>query len=149
MTTRNGERRPRRAVGITRDFKAAVAHHRAGRLDRAEALYNKVLQRVPDHGVTLNLRGTIALARGQHEHAVQLISRALSVMPESAEAHLNLGGALRGLGRLDEAAASCRRAIALLPLPDSAASPRRRVPIAVRSLCSPTTPRSSVIWAAS
>jgi len=115
MTTRNGERRPRRAVGITRDFKAAVAHHRAGRLDRAEALYNKVLQRVPDHGVTLNLRGTIALARGQHEHAVQLISRALSVMPESAEAHLNLGGALRGLGRLDEAAASCRRAIALKP----------------------------------
>src|SRR5438128_3816282 len=115
MTKRNGQDGARRAAGSSRDFKTAVAHHKAGRLDRAEALYSKVLQRAPDHGDALNLLGTIAIARGRHEDAVQLISRALTVVPGFAEAHLNLGRALRGLGRLDEAAASCRRAIALKP----------------------------------
>ena len=61
------------------------------------------------------LLGVIAHERGRHEYAVQLISRALAGLPESADVHLNLGCALQALGRLDEAAASYQRAIGLKP----------------------------------
>jgi tetratricopeptide (TPR) repeat protein len=114
MTTHTGQDNARRMAGIARDFRTAVAHHKAGRLDRADALYRKVLQRAPDHVDVLNLLGEIAYARGRNQQAVDLISRALTMTPD-ADAHLNLGRALRELGRLDEAAANCRRAIALKP----------------------------------
>jgi len=115
MAKRNGQDSARRMGDISRDLQTAFAHHQEGKLDRAEALYRKVLQRAPDDANALNLLGSIAHERGRHEYAVQLISRAVTRMPEFADAHVSLGRALRELGRLDEAAASCRRAIALKP----------------------------------
>jgi tetratricopeptide (TPR) repeat protein len=115
MAARDSRNSARRTADNSGDLKRAFAHHQAGRLDRAEALYRKVLQRAPDDVNALNLLGVIAHERGRHEYAVQLSSRAVARMPEFAEAHMNLGRTLRELGRLDEAAASCRRAIVLKP----------------------------------
>jgi len=47
--------------------------------------------------------------------AVDLIQRAIALRPNYAEAHNNLGNALRDNGQLDEAVAACRQAIALRP----------------------------------
>ena len=70
--------------------------------------------------------------------------------PTDAEAHNNLGVALHEQGRLDEAIAACRRALALRPdyaeahsnlgvaLNGRAGSTRRSPPTAVRSRSSPT-----------
>lgn len=104
-----------RRAEASRDLHAAHAHDQAGRRDRAEALYRKVLQKIPDHPDALHLLGVIAHQRGRQERAVQLIERALAIMPEFAPAHLNLGNALKAAGRRSEALNSYRRAIELKP----------------------------------
>ncbi len=112
---RTHDDRARRIADASRDLQAGFAHHQAGRHDRAEALYRKVLQKVPDHVDALHVLGVIAHQRGRHEHAVQLISRALAGLPGFADGQMNLGNALRAMGRLAEASASYRTAIALKP----------------------------------
>jgi tetratricopeptide (TPR) repeat protein len=115
MAAPNEQKNARRMADASRDFQAAYAHDQAGRRDRAEALYRKVLQKVPDHPDALNLLGIIAHERGRHGRAIQLIERALAVMPEFPAAHVNLGNALWASGRRADAAESYRRAIALMP----------------------------------
>ena len=105
----------RRQAQISRDLEIGVAHHKAGRRERAESSYRKVLRRAPNQVDALHLLGTIAHQRGRHEYAIQLISRALAGMQNSAEIHSSLGDALFALGRLDEAAANYRAAIVLNP----------------------------------
>ena len=102
------------------ELRTAVEHHRAGRFDKAEALYRRALRRHPNHPDILHLLGVLALDRGRPERAIQLIGKALGALPDFADAHCNLGNALRAAGRPAEAAASYSRAIALRP--DSAAA---------------------------
>ena len=105
----------RKNTGVSRTFRAGFAHHQVGRLDRAEALYRKVLATDPNHADALHLLGVLAFQRGEIGPALQLIERALPALTELPDAHLNHGNALRAAGRLKEAAVSYRRAIALRP----------------------------------
>jgi protein O-GlcNAc transferase len=105
----------RRHGGITRTVNAGFAHHQAGRLERAEALYRKALEKDPDHAEALHLLGVVAYQRGEFELAIKLIERALPELHDLPEAHLNLGNALREQDHLAEAVDSYRRAIALDP----------------------------------
>ena len=93
----------------------AVAHHQAGRLAEAEALYRKVLERDPDHIDANHLLGVIALQTGAYEAAVELIGKSVAANPDFGEAHCNLGVALMKLDRTSEAIESYRRAIAIRP----------------------------------
>jgi predicted O-linked N-acetylglucosamine transferase (SPINDLY family) len=113
LPARAPSRRP--AAGISRTFRAGLAHHQAGRLDRAETLYRKVLATDPNHADALHLLGVLAYQCGKIARALQLIERALPALVELPDAHLNYGNALRAAGRLNEAATSYRRAIALKP----------------------------------
>ncbi|MBV5336258.1 tetratricopeptide repeat protein, partial [bacterium] len=61
----------------------------------------------------LHMMGVLALQVGKPAAAVELISTAIRHQPNSAGFHSNLGTALRRLGRLDEAIAAGRRAVAL------------------------------------
>ena len=105
----------RAAGGITRTVQAGLAHHQAGRLDRAEALYRKALRRKPDHPQATHLLGVIAFQCGRVSAALELIGRALPALANDPEAHLNYGNALGAAARLAEAVESYRRAIALKP----------------------------------
>jgi protein O-GlcNAc transferase len=109
------KQKARRAGGITRTLNAGLGHHQAGRLERAEALYRRALERNPEHAEALHLLGVIAYQRGKTEQAIELIERALPVLQDLPEVHLNFGNALREAGRLAEAADSYRQAIALDP----------------------------------
>ena len=111
----DAKQRARRAGGITRTVNAGFSHHGAGRLERAEELYRKALQKDPDHPEALHLLGVVAYQRGEPETAIALIERALPELQDLPEAHLNLGNALREAGRRTEAVESYRRAIALTP----------------------------------
>ena len=103
------------AIAAPDELRAAIEHHRAGRLDKADDLYRRALRRHPDNPDILHLLGVLALDRGRPERAIQLISKALHALPGFADAHSNLGNALRAAGRPAEAAASYRRAVALRP----------------------------------
>lgn len=102
-------------AGTEADLRAAVQHHRSGRLGEAEALYRRVLKRQPGQPVALHLLGVIARQSGHLDAAIDLIGRAVAAQPGYAEAHVNLGAALRQKGRLEEAAAAYERALALRP----------------------------------
>jgi tetratricopeptide (TPR) repeat protein len=110
-----GDSGARRAAGVARTVRAGFAHHQAGRLARAEALYRKALAKDPDHADAVHLLGVIAYQSGRIGPALELIERALPGLPELPDAHLNYGNALREAGRAAEAIASYRRAIALNP----------------------------------
>jgi protein O-GlcNAc transferase len=113
--TDDNKQRAQRNGGITRTVNAGFAHHQAGRLERAEALYRKALERDPGHAEALHLLGVVAYQRGDFEAAITLIERALPEVSDLPEAHLNLGNALLKADRLAEAVDSYRRAIALDP----------------------------------
>ncbi len=105
----------RRHGGAEAELNAALEHHRAGRLERAEHLYRAVLKKSPANADALHLLGVLALDRGRSERAIQLIDKAIAAAPDFAEAHMSLGNALRAAGRQTDALASYRHAIALQP----------------------------------
>lgn len=94
---------------------SAVAHHRAGRLDAAAALYEQVLGQDPRQPDALHLLGQIALHQRDTARAESLFRQALAVLPQVAPLHLQHGLALRALRRPDEALVAFRRAVELDP----------------------------------
>ncbi|HYD69441.1 tetratricopeptide repeat protein, partial [Azospirillum sp.] len=92
---------------------AATAHHQAGRLEPAMALYRRVLADEPDHPTALHLLGLACQQSGAADEAVTLIGRAVAVKPDYGAAHVNLGNALQDLGRWGDALAAYDRALAL------------------------------------
>ena len=96
-------------------LKAAIAHHQAGRLAEARALYDEVLSLEPNQIVALHLAGVIAYQEGNDGQAVALIGKAIALRPNYAEAHGNLGNALKRQGKLTEAVAAFHKAIELQP----------------------------------
>ena len=101
--------------GIPGDLILAVERHRTGQFQQADTLYRKVLRRYPDHPDALHLMGVLAYDRGHAGRAIQLISKALKAIPASAEAHSNLGNAMRATGAFIQAEESYRHALALKP----------------------------------
>jgi tetratricopeptide (TPR) repeat protein len=93
----------------------ALAMHRAGRLDEAAQLYDRVLQRDPKHADALHLLGMLQVQKGQLEAGASLIQRAIRANPAFPAAHSHLGMALWRLSRPCEALASYDAAIALKP----------------------------------
>ena len=101
------------APNVHQAFRLAFAHHQAGRLAEAEAIYGQILAVEPGHAEALHLLGVIAGQTGRSEAAIALITKAIALKPDCAEAHGNLGNALCAAGQLDAAIAAFRRAIAL------------------------------------
>ncbi len=93
----------------------AVVHHRAGRLDQAEALYRRVRAALPNHFDAVHLSGIVALQQGRAAEAVELLSRAHRLSPKNAPCAVRLGLALTTSGRATEAEPPLRAAVALDP----------------------------------
>lgn len=106
-------------TGVTqtaqKTLAAAIDHHRAGKLNAAATGYRKVLKRQPDNASALYLLGVVNLQTGNLEPAVRLLRSAVEADGSIAGHHRDLGHALRGLRRLDEAAAAYAQAVALDP----------------------------------
>jgi predicted O-linked N-acetylglucosamine transferase (SPINDLY family) len=90
-------------------------HHRAGRLDRAELIYRKILEFDPAQPDALHLLGTLALQRGQGADAVQFLTRAVQANGAQPGYHLALGDALQGQGQPAQAMAAFACAAELAP----------------------------------
>lgn len=92
-----------------------VTLHREDRLGEAERCYLKVLVLDPRNPDALHLLGNVALARVDYDAALDYFENALRLLPGIAIFHENIGLALSGLGRPDEALAALRRAVEIDP----------------------------------
>ena len=80
-------------------------------IDQIKAL-NEVYPNIP---FLFNLIGACYKAIGQLKGAAKMFEKAVSIKPEYAEAHKNLGITLRDLGQMDEAVKSLNKAISAEP----------------------------------
>lgn len=96
-------------------LQAALAYHRSGRLDNAEAAYRAILSQQPNHADALHLLGVVTIELGRPAEATVLIEEAVAARPNEPMYHANLGVAYRRLGQFVQAIASLRRAVALSP----------------------------------
>lgn len=110
-----GSRRKKGHPPLATALAQAVQWHRAGRLDDAETVYRRVLERAPEHPDALHFLGVLYHQRGQSEAAAGLIGRAVAAAPGYADAHNNLGNVRKEQGRHREAIQAYRRVIELRP----------------------------------
>ncbi len=69
----------------------------------------------PDNSLLLNIRGACYAGLGQLDIAVQNYKKALSIKPDYAKAHYNLGIALQELGKLHDAVKSYENSVDFEP----------------------------------
>ncbi len=96
-------------------IERAIAHHRSGQLQQAEALYREALSSEPGNFDATHLLGLLRHQSGHHAEGLDLIERALRMGQDSAFVRNSLGEVQLALGRPAEAEIAYRRAIELKP----------------------------------
>ena len=100
----------------TRELIAqAAGHHRAGRLEEAEAIYREILRRDPRHLEALRLLALVAMSAEHHGQAEKLLQRAVEIAPDFLAAWIDLSRAQLERLDLEGALASIERAFNLNP----------------------------------
>ena len=95
-----------------------VLRHQQGRSAEGAALIRQALQQQPDHAGAWTNLGNVLLSTGDADGAVHGWQRSIEAaagQPESASPLCNLAGVHRRQGRLTEAEAACRQALAVAP----------------------------------
>ncbi|MBM3600638.1 MAG: tetratricopeptide repeat protein [Alphaproteobacteria bacterium] len=98
---------------VTEVLAAALDHHHAGRLDRAEQIYRQVLQFDSNQADALHLLGLLTHQRGRGPEALALLERAVAANGTNAAYHVTVGAVHEAAGRLEDAAAAFGRAVSL------------------------------------
>ncbi|MFZ4792116.1 MAG: tetratricopeptide repeat protein [Candidatus Competibacteraceae bacterium] len=100
-----------------RDQQLAQARmlHESGNLDAAEALYRKMLRKIPGDVETLFQLGTIKVQQGVFDAAEPLLRQVLALQPQHVRALNNLGVHLSRVGRHEEALPLIELALKLDP----------------------------------
>lgn len=96
-------------------LQQAVAHHRAGRIGEALALYRAVLVERPDNRDALNLGGMAAFQSGDASAALSMLGKATTVYPDFADAQANFATVLLAQEQAAAAETACRRALDVDP----------------------------------
>ena len=104
------------AVGAIEDTILAAAYaQRRNELQRAAALCQSVLQRMPGHPEALNHLGRALNNLGRRNEALDCFRQATERQPLNPESWHNLAHTLRAVGRLPEALPAYRNALELRP----------------------------------
>ena len=104
-----------RATGIHPLLPQAVAHHQAGRLEQAAAMYESILRDSPVQFDAAHLLGVVAMQEGRLEDAQREIKDALKIKPNDQPALINLTAVYLRAGKLELAVESGEQAARLLP----------------------------------
>ena len=94
----SGHVRGRRAAATAPEptakaIRAALANHRAGRSDAAEAALGRILEDDPDHLGALEAAAAIASERGHYDTVAAYCRRALRHAPDRGDLHKARGAA--------------------------------------------------------
>lgn len=100
---------------ISETFRKALASHRAGQAEDAEAAYRVILAGEPGHFGALHHLGALRAQRGDNEEAAVLLGKAAAIDPSATVVHIQLGGVLAGLGRREEALSCYDKAVSQRP----------------------------------
>src|SRR6186713_1472849 len=99
------------------DLKAmadqAVALHRQGQLEQAEALYFKLMKAEPGLFGPRYYLGLLRMQQGRMAEACDCLDDAVKILPNDLAALMNYGMALRANGQADEAVTIFDRALAI------------------------------------
>ncbi len=98
---------------IEQAVAAAYQHWNAGQAAQAEHLCQQVLRLWPEHAAAVHLMGLLAYTAGNRALAIEYLQRACKSPSAPALFHSNLAEMLRQDGRMGEAEAAARRALAL------------------------------------
>lgn len=97
------------------DVDQALALHRAGRLDDARRLYERILDTNPRNASVWHFLGVLQHQIGNSDVAVENITRALDLDPRYADAWNNLGNVHRETNQYDAALQAYQRAVEIVP----------------------------------
>ena len=97
------------------DKQQALAFINQGRLQEAEAIYKRLIQKGAANHLVFGNLGAICIMQGRHQEATTFLKEALAIKPDFPDALANLGVALKNQGNLDAAVASYRQALNLKP----------------------------------
>lgn len=100
---------------IQSSLEAAIDHHKAGRLAKAEAIYQQILAQDRNHLAVIHYLAALAHQSGRNTMAIELFRRAIALKPDWPEAHSNLAHILMLENQYPEAIAAACRAIELKP----------------------------------
>jgi serine/threonine protein kinase/Flp pilus assembly protein TadD len=93
----------------------AYIEKQRGRLDEAERRLDEAAALDPASSRLFNLRGLVAVARREHEAAIEWYAKASQLDPKASAPWSNMAWAYRLLGRFDEGLAPAKRALELRP----------------------------------
>ena len=96
-------------------LQTALRHYRAGRLEQAEKLCTRLLQKHPQHVGVLHLLSSIAHRQGDFARAADFIIRAIDQDGQNPLLYFNLGVLYSAQEQLAEALQAYRKTLALQP----------------------------------
>jgi tetratricopeptide (TPR) repeat protein len=96
-------------------YRLAVACEREGKLDQAEAEYSRVLAWEPDSAFALGGLGWVLLLKGEYPRSLDYSRQAVGRYEKLHPARYNIGLALAAQGKLAEAVAAYKEALASDP----------------------------------
>lgn len=102
-------------VPLTELFTIAAEYERAGGLEQADRLLERMLETSPRQADTLHLAGIVSFRLGRHEKSLRQMQEAIEYGVDTALYLRNICEVYRSLGRLDDALATARRAVELSP----------------------------------
>ena len=102
-------------MDIEQKLQEAIVFHQSGQLQRAEQIYQQVLQISPRNADALNLLGFLAYQVGRCEVAANLIAKAIEVDSKQYIFFINLGLVRQEQGELDKSIEAYHKAIEINP----------------------------------
>jgi tetratricopeptide (TPR) repeat protein len=93
----------------------AIAAYRAGKLDEAEALCHRTLDKQPNHIGSLQLLAAVAANKAAPRRGIELMEKAIELCPNSVDSHLELARLLILDKRNSDAIAALKKAIEIEP----------------------------------
>ena len=84
---------------MSKNYQTAFELHKNGNLEEAKKMYEDILKETPNDFNCLHHLGLIAKNNKEYLSAIELISRAITINPNSASAHFNLGNILQKINQ--------------------------------------------------
>ncbi|MBC6479004.1 MAG: tetratricopeptide repeat protein [Hormoscilla sp. GM7CHS1pb] len=96
-------------------LKEALGHYKAGRLDKARAVYLAMLKQQPHQVEAMQMLGIIAYQTQEYDRAINYFQLVISIKPDWPETYNNLGACFWEQGKIEQAIAAYKQAIAVKP----------------------------------